>query len=87
MVMDRVEAAGLVMSVILLLFVCMFIIRNPFPTFIYATSDINLIEVTRQVGRESSLFMWSHRGIDLIAQALVLLGAAVGSLALLRGEE
>jgi len=85
--MDRVEIAGLVMSAILIVAVYLFIMKNGFPAFLYAVSNTNLIDVTRQVGRESSLFMWSRRGIDLIVQALVLLGAAVGSLALLRREE
>jgi len=85
--MDRVEIAGLVMSAILIAAVYLFIMKNGFPAFLYAVSNTNLIDVTRQVGRESSLFMWSRRGIDLIVQALVLLGAAVGSLALLRREE
>jgi len=82
--MDRVEIAGLVMSAILIAAVYLFIMKNGFPAFLYAVSNTNLIDVTRQVGRESSLFMWSRRGI---VQALVLLGAAVGSLALLRREE
>ncbi|MCD6504722.1 hypothetical protein J7K52_05040 [Candidatus Bathyarchaeota archaeon] len=85
--MDRVEIAGLVMSAILIVVVCLFIIKNGFPAFLYAVSNTNLVDVTRQVGRESSLFMWSRRGMDLIVQALVLLGAAVGSLVLLRREE
>ncbi|RLI23844.1 hypothetical protein DRO58_08235 [Candidatus Bathyarchaeota archaeon] len=85
--MDRVEIAGLVMSAILIVVVYLFIMKNGFPAFLYAVSNTNLVDVTRQVGRESSLFMWSRRGIDLIVQALVLLGAAVGSLALLRREE
>jgi len=85
--MDRVEIAGLVMSAILIVVVYLFIMKNGFPAFLYAVSNTNLVDVTRQVGRESSLFMWSRRGMDLIVQALVLLGAAVGSLALLRREE
>ena len=85
--MDRVEIAGLVMSAILIVVVYLFIMKNGFPAFLYAVSNTNLIDVTRQVGRESSLFMWSRRGMDLIVQALVLLGAAVGSLVLLRREE
>ena len=85
--MDRVEIAGLVMSAILIVVVYLFIMKNGFPAFLYAVPNTNLIDVTRQVGRESSLFMWSRRGMDLIVQALVLLGAAVGSLVLLRREE
>ena len=84
---DRIEAAGLVISILIVTIFCLFITWNVFPAFKYAVSNENLIEVSEQIGRETSRFMWSYRSIDLIAQALVLFGTAAGCLAILRREE
>ena len=46
-----------------------------------------MANVTQSVGKEVSKFMWESRSLDLIAQALVLFGAAVGCLAILRSEK
>ncbi|MEM2905707.1 MAG: hypothetical protein QW587_08245 [Candidatus Bathyarchaeia archaeon] len=36
------------------------------------------------VGQQMSSFLWRYRGLDVIAQAILLLASAIGSLAMLR---
>jgi len=87
MKIEKIEAVGLALSILAVIFFCFFISQNVFPAFKYALSDGNLVETTQPIGREVSLFMWNYRSIDLIAQALVLFAAAAGCLAILRNEE
>lgn len=85
--MDKIEAVGLTVSILAVIVFYLFIGQNIFPAFKYALSDENLVETAQPIGQEVSLFMWNYRSMDLIAQALVLFGAAAGCLAILRSEE
>ena len=80
---DGIEAAGLTVAILAVIVSCVFIAQNSFPTP-YSTPPL---ESTQSVGQEVSKFMWKSRSLDLIAQALVLFGAAVGCLAILRSEK
>ena len=87
---DGIEAAGLTVAILAVIVSCVFIAQNSFPAFQYASGEYSpkhLVETTENVGQEVSRFMWESRSLDLIAQALVLFGAAVGCLAILRSEK
>jgi hypothetical protein len=84
---DRIEAVGLLVSVLAIIVFYTIIVSHAFPTFEYAPSTSRLIKTTQPIGPETARFMWAHRSMDLIAQALVLFAAAVGCLAILRTEE
>jgi len=87
MTIDRIGAAGLVASLFLIAGLGVFIAQNSFPAFLYAPSDERLVSVTQSIGTAESIFMWTYRNTDLIAQAFVLFVAAAGCLAILRIEE
>jgi hypothetical protein len=88
MTIDRIDAAGLVASLFLIVVLGMFIAQNSFPAFLYAPSDEQrLVNVTQPIGPAESDFMWKNRSTDLIAQAFVLFVAAAGCLAILRIDE
>lgn len=85
---DGIEAAGLTVAILAVIVSCVFIAQNSFPAFQYASySNPHMANVTQSVGKEVSKFMWESRSLDLIAQALVLFGAAIGCLAILRSEK
>lgn len=81
---DPVQAMGLVVSLLAIFTFSVFIMNNTFPAFDFSISDQDLIEIDEFTGDEASAFMWDYRGIELIAQSLILFLTAVGSLALLR---
>ena len=87
--MDKIEIAGIIMVavavVIILIFI--FILGNSFPAFTFAKNAWKPVEISEQLSAEASRFMWNYRSLDLIAQAFVLFGAAVGCLAILRAEK
>lgn len=84
---DKIEVAGLVLSVLAVITFYLFIAQNSFPAFKYAVSEENLVETTQPIGLKVSLFMWDYRSIDLIAQAFVLFASAAACLAILRREQ
>ena len=87
MTIDRISAAGLVVSLFLVAVLGVFIVQNSFPAFLYAPSNSRLVSITQPIGTAESNFMWTYRNTDLIAQAFVLFAAAAGCLAILRTEE
>jgi len=87
MSLDRIEAAGLILSVLTSILLCILIAQSSFPVFKYAVSDKHLVEATQPVGPKVSYFMWKNRGMDLIVQAFVLFVSAAACLAILRREE
>jgi len=84
---DKIEAAGLILSILAVIAFYTLITQSGFPAFKYAVSDKRLVEISRSIGREVSLFMWNYRSIDLIVQAFVLFAAAAACLAVLRREK
>lgn len=61
-----------------------------FPYFPYVYRFFNPVTVTPStptVGQEMSRFLWENRGLDLIAQAVLLFASASGCIAMLRTEK
>ena len=77
--MDKIEVAGIIISLIAILATLILISQTSFPAFTYATG--NWIKIG------TANFIWNYRFLDLVAQAVVLFGAAVGCLAILREEK
>ena len=77
--MDKIEAAGIIISLIAIFATLILISQASFPAFTYATEDWIKIGTAN--------FIWNYRFLDLVAQAVVLFGAAVGCLAILREEK
>jgi hypothetical protein len=64
------------------------ILSNGFPTFLYASSSVELIQINEGlIGQKVSHFMWSYRLIDLIAQSFVLFLTATCCIAILSSKE
>ena len=87
MSVDKIEMAGLILSILSAIFLCMLIAQNSFPAFKYAVSDKHLVGTTQSIGLKVSHFVWKNRSMDLIMQAFVLFASAVACLAILRREE
>ena len=82
---DPVWVIGTVVSVGILVLVYALIRVRPFQTFGYAQLPPLFAEASPSVVMQQvSQFLWSYRGLDLIAQAFVLVAAALGCIALLR---
>jgi len=84
--LDKIEFAGLTLVFVAVVATFAFISENRFPAFAYAEHIWSPVKISESIGTETANFMWNHRPIDLIAQAFVLFGAAVGCLAILRSE-
>jgi len=84
--LGKIEVAGLILILVAVVAVFAFISENRFPAFAYTEHIWSPVRVSESVGPDTASFMWSYRSIDLIAQAFVLFGAAVGCLAILRSE-
>ena len=85
--MDKIEAAGIIISLIAIFATLILISQTSFPAFTYATEDWIKIGTSEDVGLGTANFIWNYRFLDLVAQAIVLFGAAVGCLAILREEK
>ena len=85
--MDKIEAAGITISLIAILATLIIINQANFPAFTYATEDWIKIGTSEDAGLGTANFIWNYRFLDLVAQAVVLFGAAVGCLAILREEK
>ena len=85
--MDKIETAGITISLIAILATLILISQTNFPAFTYATEDWKKIGTSDNVGLGTANFIWNYRFLDLVAQAVVLFGAAVGCLAILREEK
>ena len=83
---DKIETAGLILVLVAILATFILISQNSIPAFTYAKENWIKIEVSETLGPETANFMWTYRHLDLIAQAIVLFGAAAGCLAILREE-
>jgi hypothetical protein len=84
---DKITVAGTLLALFAMAFLVIIIARNTFPIFEYALTPGHYINVTQNVGPESSSFMWTYRNMDLIVQAFALFAAAAGCLAMLRTNE
>jgi len=84
---DKIEAAGLILSLLASMLLCILIAQNSFPAFKYAVSDKHLVGATQSTCLNVSSFMWKNRSMDLIVQAFVLFVSAAACLAILRREE
>jgi len=85
--MDKIEAAGIIISLIAIFAAFIFVSQASFPAFTYATGNWIKIGTSEDVGLGTANFIWNYRFLDLVAQAVVLFGAAVGCLAILREEK
>ena len=88
MKIDWINAVGLTATVLASIFFSVFVIQNEFPTFSYADSSTELIDISsKSLGLEVGRFLWTFRLIDLFAQAFVLFAAAVCCVSVLRNKE
>lgn len=87
MPVDRISIAGAVLAIIALLFITVFIMQQPFQSFVYAQQPDHFIDINQDIGGQDSQFMWSFRVTDLMAQALAIFAASVACLAMLMGRE
>ena len=85
--MDKIETAGITISLIAIFATLILINQANFPAFTYATGNWIKIGTSDNVGLGTANFIWNYRFLDLVAQAVVLFGAAVGCLAILREEK
>ncbi len=85
--MDKIGAAGIFISAIAASLALMVIQSWSFPLFGYTSYEINFVRALADtVGKKVSHLLWTDRALDLIAQAFLLLTAALACLALLRPE-
>jgi len=85
---DRVNVAGLMGTILILLFFSWVILTYDFPIFDYAGQSTELIATSAtSVGKDVSRFLWTYRSPDLVAQAFVLLVSAVSCTAILKTNE
>lgn len=85
--MDKIEAAGLIVSLIAIVAIFMIISCVSFPAFTHAKEEWIKVRVSENIGLETANFVWNYRSLDLLAQAMILFGAAAGCLAILREEK
>jgi multisubunit Na+/H+ antiporter MnhB subunit len=81
---DRISAVGALLAVIAVASFAAFLLQFPFESFAYSTSPDHFIGVDKNIGAEESIFLWSFRSTDLMAQALAIFAASVSCLAMLR---
>ena len=85
--MDKIEATGLMLVLIVMAAIFALISQINFPAFTYTNASWIKVKTSGDIGSETASFMWNYRYLDLIAQAIILFGAAVGCIAILRREK
>lgn len=81
---DKITIAGSLAALLTIALFALIVVQSPFPVFKFASSSDRFINVTQDIGPKDSVFMWTDRTLDLVAQAFVIFAAAAGSLAILR---
>lgn len=87
----RTEAEGLLagFTALLLALLLLFLVQTtsfPLLPAVYPPETVSP-EDSSMIGQRMSGFLWRYRGLDLIAQAVLLFASAVGCLAMLRRVE
>lgn len=82
---DYLQVIGIVFAIVTSIVALMMIAERSFPLFKYAEPR-TLISIGENVGKESGIFLWRNRSLDLIIQSFVLLASAIGCIALFRAE-
>lgn len=85
--MDKITIAGAAFAVLALAMLVLIVVQHPFEAFGYSLPADRLVPTSSDVGSEGSVFMWTYRSLDLIAQAFAIFAAAVACLAMLRVEK
>jgi len=63
-------------------------VEFPYLSYIYEyLNPVTVSSSTPTIGQEMSRFLWEQRGLDLIAQAVLIFASALGCIAMLRAEE
>jgi len=85
---NSITIAGAVLALFMIGLFALILSQSAFPIFKFAASSSDrFINVTQNVGKQDSDFMWTSRTLDLAAQAFVIFAAAAGCLAILRVEK
>ena len=84
---NSITIAGAVLALFMIGLFALILSQSAFPIFKFASSSDRFINVTQNVGKQDSDFMWTSRTLDLAAQAFVIFAAAAGCLAILRVEK
>lgn len=82
--LDGITIAGSLTALVAMVLFALIIAQSPFPTFQFASNSDRFINVAQDIGAQDSVFMWTNRTLDLVAQAFVIFAAAAGCLAILR---
>jgi hypothetical protein len=85
--LDKITIAGAAFALIALASLAYIIVQHPFEAFSYSLPADRLVPISSDVGSEGSVFMWTYRSLDLIAQAFAIFAAAVACLAMLRVDK
>lgn len=83
---NSITVAGALLALLMIGLFALIISQSAFPIFKFASSSDRFINVTQNVGKQDSYFMWTYRTLDIAAQAFVIFAAAAGCLAILRIE-
>ncbi len=82
-----VKAVSVIVAALLLVAFVYLISSTPFPHASYTSIGTELpVSQGVDLGAGMSRFMWDYRGLDLMAQTLVLFATAIACLAMLREE-
>jgi hypothetical protein len=87
MKVDKILVTGVIFVLLMIGLTFSLVTNLSFPTFKYASTSVQLINTTEDVGPQCSSFMWTNRTLDLLAQAVIIFIAAIGCLAMLRTSQ
>ncbi len=83
---DWITIAGGVLAAMLAVSLVALAVQHPFQVFGYGDVSGRLLPDSADLGPEASRFMWTYRGLDVIAQAFAIFAAAIACLAMLRSD-
>ncbi len=85
--LDWITIAGAALAAIVVMSLAALVIQHPFHAFSYEQVADRLLPDSGDLGPGASQFMWTYRGLDIVAQAFAIFAAAIACLAMLRSDK
>jgi len=84
--LDWITIAGGLLTAMVAVSMVALAVQHPLQVFGYGNVSGRLLPDSADLGPDASRFMWTYRGLDVIAQAFTIFAAAIACLAMLRSD-
>jgi hypothetical protein len=81
---DWTSITGTILTIVGVVVIFSILFSTGFPLFSTTVLETQLVDSSKNIGRETADVLWNQRSLDLIAQAFLILASAACCVAMLR---